>query len=110
MSVTEVMSAGDFRQRVTIDRRDELGILGEGINRMADDLTSLIGQATTDPTLAALLAEDLGPFLVAAQTSLGQSAQESDDEGLRRSANDGDWTAVLETATLALRSRLTKEA
>ena len=77
---------------------------------IGDDLTSLIGQATTDPTLAALLAEDLGPFLVAAQTSLGQSAQESDDEGLRRSANDGDWTAVLETATLALRSRLTKEA
>ena len=44
MSVTEVMSAGDFRQRVAIERRDELGILGEGINRMADDLTALIGQ------------------------------------------------------------------
>lgn len=43
MSVTEVMSAG-FRQHVTIQRRDELGILGEGINRMADDLTSLIQQ------------------------------------------------------------------
>ena len=44
MSVTEVMSAGDFRQRVEIARRDELGMLGEGINRMADDLTGLIGQ------------------------------------------------------------------
>jgi methyl-accepting chemotaxis protein WspA len=44
MSVAEVMSAGDFRQRVTIERRDELGALGEGINRMADDLTRLIGQ------------------------------------------------------------------
>ncbi|MEP6989567.1 MAG: methyl-accepting chemotaxis protein, partial [bacterium] len=44
MSVTEVMSAGDFRQRVAIERRDELGVLGEGINRMADDLTALIGQ------------------------------------------------------------------
>ncbi|HMI56875.1 MAG TPA: methyl-accepting chemotaxis protein, partial [Gemmatimonadaceae bacterium] len=44
MSVTSVMSAGDFRQRVQIQRRDELGLLGEGINRMADDLTGLIGQ------------------------------------------------------------------
>ena len=44
MSVTTVMSAGDFRQRVQIKRRDELGMLGEGINRMADDLTGLIGQ------------------------------------------------------------------
>ncbi|HEV7704727.1 MAG TPA: methyl-accepting chemotaxis protein, partial [Gemmatimonadaceae bacterium] len=44
MTVTSVMSAGDFRQRVQIERRDELGLLGEGINRMADDLTGLIGQ------------------------------------------------------------------
>jgi methyl-accepting chemotaxis protein WspA len=44
MSVTRVMSGGDFRQRVVILRRDELGILGAGVNQMADDLTSLIGQ------------------------------------------------------------------
>jgi len=44
MSVTSVMSAGDFRQRVQIESRDELGLLGEGINRMADDLAGLIGQ------------------------------------------------------------------
>ena len=44
MTVTSVMSAGDFRERIDIVRRDELGLLGEGINRMADDLTNLIGQ------------------------------------------------------------------
>jgi exonuclease SbcD len=77
---------------------------------IGDDLASLIGQAATDPALAALLAEDLGPFLLAVQTSLGQSTPESDDEGLRRSANDSDWAAVLNTATLALRSRLTGKA
>ena len=44
MSVAEVMSAGDFRQRVSIARDDELGALGRGINRMADDLSGLIGQ------------------------------------------------------------------
>jgi methyl-accepting chemotaxis protein WspA len=44
MSVAAVMSAGDFRQREEVSRRDELGMLGEGINKMADDLTGLIGQ------------------------------------------------------------------
>ena len=77
---------------------------------IGDDLASLIGQAATDATLAALLAEDLAPFLLAAKTSLGQLSEEADDEGLRRSASDGDWTAVLATATLALQSRLTGEA
>jgi len=77
---------------------------------IGDDLEALIRQAPTDPNLAALLAEDLAPFLIAAQTSLGHSPEEADDEGVRRSARDGNWTAVLETATLALRSRLTGEA
>ncbi|MBB5684962.1 metallophosphoesterase family protein [Sphingobium boeckii] len=77
---------------------------------IGDDFASLIGQASTDPTLAALLAEDLAPFLLAAQTALGQSPEDADDEGLRRSASDSNWTEVLETATLALRSRLTGEA
>ncbi len=43
-SVTKLMSQGDFRDRIAVRRRDELGRLGEGINRMADDLTALIGQ------------------------------------------------------------------
>ncbi|WP_043145702.1 metallophosphoesterase family protein [Sphingobium xenophagum] len=78
--------------------------------RIGDDLSSLIGQAATDPELAALLAEDLAPFMLATQTAIGQSPDDADDEGLRRSAGDGDWTAVLQTATLALRSRLTGDA
>jgi hypothetical protein len=72
---------------------------------IGDDLAALIEQATSDPSLAALLAEDLAPFLLAAQTSLGPS----EDDDLRCSANEGDWTAVLDTAALALRSRLTRE-
>jgi methyl-accepting chemotaxis protein WspA len=43
-SAMSVMSAGDFRQRVQIVNRDELGLLGEGMNQMADDLTGLIAQ------------------------------------------------------------------
>lgn len=71
---------------------------------IGDDLAALIGQAATDPTLADLLAADLGPFLLAAQTTLG--APENGD--LRTFAAVGDWGPLLETATLALRSRLTR--
>ncbi|MER2534392.1 MAG: methyl-accepting chemotaxis protein [Rhizobiaceae bacterium] len=35
---------GDFTQRMAITRHDELGSLGEGFNRMADDIMELIGQ------------------------------------------------------------------
>lgn len=72
---------------------------------IGDDLVKLIDQAASDPMLAAMVAEDLEPFLLAAQTSVG--APEEDE--LRRSASEGDWSAVLKTATLALRSRLTGE-
>jgi predicted MPP superfamily phosphohydrolase len=73
---------------------------------IGDDLAALIARAPTDPALAELLAQDLGPFLLAAQTSLG-----SDEDGeLRTAAATGNWSSVLVTATLALRSRLTSEA
>lgn len=71
---------------------------------IGDDLAYLIDQSADDPALVALLAEDLAPFLLVAQTSLGAS----EDDDLRRSANEGNWSAVLATATMALRSRLTR--
>lgn len=73
---------------------------------IGDDLAKLIDQAADDPALAALLADELEPFLLAAQTSVGAP----EEEDLRRSASEGDWSAVLKTATLALRSRLTGQA
>jgi methyl-accepting chemotaxis protein WspA len=42
VAATEVMSRGDFTQRMTLERRDEFGMLGEGFNRMAGDLTTLV--------------------------------------------------------------------
>lgn len=69
---------------------------------IGDDLAALIHEARDDPGLAALLAEDLGPFLLAVQVSLGQP-EEGD---LRRAASDGDWPTLLGTTTLALRARL----
>ncbi len=35
---------GDFTQRLDLVRRDEFGVLGEGFNRLADDLSELVGQ------------------------------------------------------------------
>ena len=40
----EQMRGGDFTHRVTLDRQDEFGILGDGLNRLADDLSVLVGQ------------------------------------------------------------------
>ena len=39
----DTMRQGDFTQRMTIDRHDELGELGEGYNRMADEVMELVG-------------------------------------------------------------------
>jgi methyl-accepting chemotaxis protein WspA len=43
----ERMRHGDFTgrlTRLTIERRDEFGVLGDGLNRLADDLSVLVGQ------------------------------------------------------------------
>jgi len=40
----ERMRNGDFTQRLTLQRQDEFGVLGDGLNRLADDLSVLVGQ------------------------------------------------------------------
>jgi methyl-accepting chemotaxis protein WspA len=40
----ERMRHGDFTKRITVDRRDEFGVVGDGLNRLADDLSVLVGQ------------------------------------------------------------------
>ncbi|MFI4914161.1 MAG: methyl-accepting chemotaxis protein [Steroidobacterales bacterium] len=42
--MVEVVRAGDFSKRLTLDRRDEFHALAEGFNRMTDELTALVGQ------------------------------------------------------------------
>jgi len=44
VSVIERMRNGDFTQRVSLQRQDEFGVLGDGLNRLADDLSVLVGQ------------------------------------------------------------------
>lgn len=40
----ERMRQGDFTERLAMDRKDEFGILSDGLNRLADDLSELVGQ------------------------------------------------------------------
>ncbi|MDB6123983.1 MAG: Methyl-accepting chemotaxis sensory transducer, partial [Pedosphaera sp.] len=40
----ERMRRGDFTKRLTIEQQDEFGIIADGLNRLADDLSVLVGQ------------------------------------------------------------------
>ena len=40
----ERMRHGDFTKRLNMKRRDEFGVLADGLNRLADDLSVLVGQ------------------------------------------------------------------
>ena len=38
------MRHGDFTERLNMKRNDEFGVLSDGLNRLADDLSELVGQ------------------------------------------------------------------
>jgi len=40
----EVMQRGDFTKRVQMERQDEFGVVGNGLNKLADELSVLVGQ------------------------------------------------------------------
>jgi methyl-accepting chemotaxis protein WspA len=44
VAALERMRQGDFTERLTLQRRDEFGVLSTGLNRLADDLSELVGQ------------------------------------------------------------------
>ncbi len=44
VATLERMRSGDFTERLTMNRHDEFGVLGDGLNRLADDLSGLVGQ------------------------------------------------------------------
>ena len=83
---------------VTTPAETERMILGE-------DLDALIDEGRSNPELIKAIGDDLERFLVAAQGALG----DREDGELRQLASRDDWPAVLQTATLALRSRLARE-
>ncbi len=44
VATLERMRQGDFTQRLLLDQKDEFGVVGQGLNRLADDLCELVGQ------------------------------------------------------------------
>ena len=44
VGVIEQMRNGDFTRRVDLKRKDEFGVIGDGLNRLADELSVLVGQ------------------------------------------------------------------
>src|SRR5438067_1559767 len=44
VATLERMRSGDFTERLAFERKDEFGILSDGLNRLADDLSELVGQ------------------------------------------------------------------
>jgi methyl-accepting chemotaxis protein WspA len=44
VAAMERMRGGNFMERIRMDRKDEFGVVGEGLNRLADDLSGLVGQ------------------------------------------------------------------
>lgn len=40
----ERLRGGDFTMRLAVNRRDEFGVLNEGLNHLAEDLSALVGQ------------------------------------------------------------------
>jgi methyl-accepting chemotaxis protein WspA len=44
LGTTEVLSTGDFTQRIGLDRRDEFGVLAESFDRMIAQISALVDQ------------------------------------------------------------------
>jgi methyl-accepting chemotaxis protein WspA len=84
--VVDVLRKGDFTQRALVHRRDEIGSLAEGFNRMTDDLTGLVGhiqksglQVTTSLTEIAATAREqqaTATEIAATTTEIGATSKE----------------------------------
>ncbi|TWI57619.1 methyl-accepting chemotaxis protein [Pseudomonas duriflava] len=73
LDVVESIASGDLTQTMRVTRRDELGVLQQGIQRMGDTLRDLIGGIRDGVTQIASAAEELSA--VTEQTSAGVNNQ-----------------------------------
>jgi methyl-accepting chemotaxis protein WspA len=86
VAATEVMSRGDFTQRMALDRRDEFGLLGSRFNQMATDLTTLVhgvqqssvlmASAINEVAATAKEQETTANEIAATTTEIGATARE----------------------------------
>jgi methyl-accepting chemotaxis protein len=73
LGVVERIAAGDLTQNLVVTRRDELGVLQQGIQHMGETLRSLISGVRDGVTQIASAAEELSA--VTEQTSVGVNNQ-----------------------------------
>jgi methyl-accepting chemotaxis protein len=73
MAVVDRIASGDLSQTLVVTRRDELGVLQQGIQRMGATLRDLIGGIRDSVTQIASAAEELSA--VTEQTSAGVNSQ-----------------------------------
>jgi len=86
VSALERMRRGDFTQRVALDRKDEFGVVADGLNRLADDLSVLVGQvhgsgiqvSTTSATISVTAKEQQSTTdeIAAAMAEIGATSKE----------------------------------
>lgn len=82
----ERMRGGDFSRRITLARRDEFGIIGDGLNRLAEDLSVLVGQVqrsgiqvnttTTDIAATARQQESTASEIAATTAEIGATSRQ----------------------------------
>ena len=108
----EVMRGGDFSTRLDLKRHDEFGTLATGLNRLADDLTSLIGdiqrtgiQINTSATEIAATSREhqaTANEIAATTSEIGATSREISATSKELSRTMNGVTAVAEkTASLA---------
>ena len=108
----EVMRKGDFSSRLDLKRKDEFGTLATGLNRLADDLTSLIGdiqrtgiQINTSATEIAATSREhqaTANEIAATTSEIGATSREISATSKELSRTMNGVTAVAEkTASLA---------
>jgi methyl-accepting chemotaxis protein WspA len=106
------MRRGDFSERLSLDQKDEFGVVGQGLNRLADDLCELVGQVqrsgiqvnTTATEIAATAKEQQSTAheIAATTAQIGATSKEisATSKELVKTMNEVNHVAE-ETANLA---------
>ena len=108
----ERLRRGDFTLRLQVIRRDEFGLLTEGLNRMADDLGALVGQvqksgiqvntSSTEISASAKEQQATAAEIAATVTEIGATSKEISATSKELAKSVGEVALVAEqTATLA---------
>jgi methyl-accepting chemotaxis protein WspA len=120
----DVVRQGDFTERMDVGRRDEFGDLAEGFNRMADEVTALVGQvqksgiqvgsAVTEIAATAKQQQATVSEIAATTTQIGATSREisATSKELAKTMNEvsavADQTAALASGGQAGLTRMEK--